>query len=78
MVQQVVHAAPWADMVVGHQCQSLAMQEDEVGAQDFHKDFVVAADLQPIAAAEGRMHQSVSKPQEVDCELVDQWDMEGL
>lgn len=77
-VQQVVDAAPWADMVVGHQCQSLAMQEDEADAQDYHKDFVEAVDLVPIAAVEGRMHPSVSKPQEADCEPADPWDMEGL
>lgn len=77
-VQQVVDAAPWADMAVGHQCQSLAMQEDEVDAQDYHKDFVKAVDLVSTAAVEGRMHPSVSKPQEADCEPADPWDMEGL
>lgn len=78
LVQQVVGAAPWAGMVEGHQCQFLAMREDEVDAQDFHKDFVEAVDLAPIAAVEGRMHPSVSKPQEVGCEWADQLDMEGL
>lgn len=78
LVQQVVDAAPWAGMVVGHRCLFPAMQEDEEAAQDFHKDFVEAVDLEPIAAVEGRKHQSVSKPQEAGCEQADQWDMEGL
>lgn len=78
LVQQVVDAAPWAGRVVGHQCQSLAMREDEVDAQDFHKGFVEAVGLEPTAAVEGRMHQNVSKPQEEGCERADQWDMEGL
>lgn len=78
LVQQVVDAAPWAGMAVGHQCQSLAMQEDELDAQDFHKDFVGAVDPEPIAAVEGHKHQNVSKPQEEGCEWTDQWDMEGL
>lgn len=74
----MVDAAPWAGMGVGHQCQFLAMQEDELDAQDFHKDFVGAVDLAPIAAVEGHKHQNVSKPQEEGCERTDQWDMEGL
>lgn len=78
LVQQVVDAAPWAGMAVGHRCRSLAMREDEEAAQDFHKDFVEAVDQEPIVAVEGRKHQSVSRPQEAGCEQADQWDMEGL
>lgn len=78
LVQQGVDAAPWAGRVVGHQCQSRAMREDEVDGQDFHRDFVEAVDLESTAAVEGHMHQSVSKLQEVDCEQADQWDMEDL
>lgn len=78
LVQQVVDAAPLAGMVVGHLCLSLAMQADEEAEQDFHKDFVEAVDLEPIAAVEGRMHQSVSRLQEAGCGQADQWDMEGL
>lgn len=78
LVQQVVDAAPLAGTVVGRQCLSLAMQEDEEAAQDSHKDFVEAVDLEPIAAVEGRTHQSVSRLQEAGCGQADQWDMVGL